>query len=120
MTIPPGGSVRSDSLALHVEAQQDLAVSLFVKDANVVPSQHTGAVTTSYLTGTNTGDLTMSEDGKPFTGKTTAFFWLKSIDVQPNSPASAIVAFGDSITDGTCTTLDAHDRWEDIVAQRIA
>jgi lysophospholipase L1-like esterase len=33
---------------------------------------------------------------------------------------TAIVAFGDSITDGTCTTLDAHDRWEDIVAQRLA
>ena len=30
--------------------------------------------------------------------------------------ASTIVAFGDSITDGTCTTLDAHDRWEDVVA----
>ena len=23
--------------------------------------------------------------------------------------------FGDSITDGTCSTLDAHDRWEDVV-----
>jgi lysophospholipase L1-like esterase len=46
-------------------------------------------------------------------------FWLKSIDVQPTSPASAIVAFGDSITDGTCTTLDAHDRWEDVMAQRL-
>jgi lysophospholipase L1-like esterase len=62
----------------------------------------------------------MSEDGKPFTGKTTALFWLKSIDVRPAAPASAIVAFGDSITDGTCATLDAHDRWEDIVAQRLA
>ena len=31
-----------------------------------------------------------------------------------------IVAFGDSITDGTCTTLDAHDRWEDVLAQRLA
>ena len=35
-------------------------------------------------------------------------------------PRSAIVAFGDSITDGTCSTLDSNDRWEDIVAQRFA
>jgi lysophospholipase L1-like esterase len=46
--------------------------------------------------------------------------WLKAIDVRATTPTTAIVAFGDSITDGTCTTLDAHDRWEDIVAQRLA
>jgi len=120
VTIPAGGSVRSDALALRVDAQQDLAVSLFVNGTNVAPSQHTGAVVTSYLTANNSGDHTFAEDGKLFTGKTTAMFRLKSIDVHPYSPASAIVAFADSITDGTCTTLDAHDRWEDIVAQRFA
>jgi lysophospholipase L1-like esterase len=46
--------------------------------------------------------------------------WLKAIDVRVTAPTTAIVAFGDSITDGTCTTLDGHDRWEDIVAQRFA
>jgi lysophospholipase L1-like esterase len=75
---------------------------------------------TSYLTDANAGDQTESADGKAFTGKTTAMYWLKSIDVLPAGQASTIVAFGDSITDGTCTTLDAHDRWEDIVAQRLA
>ena len=120
VTIPAGGSVRSDAVALHVEAQQDLAVSLFVSGANVAPSQHGNAVVTSYLTANDAGDQTSSEDGKPFTAKTTAMFWLKSIDVRPAMPATAIVAFGDSITDGTCTTLDAHDRWEDVVAQRLA
>ena len=117
--IPAGGSVRSDAVALHVDAQQDLAVSLFVSGANVGPSQHGNAVVTSYLTANDAGDQTSSEDGKAFTGKTTAMFWLKSIDVRSASPATAIVAFGDSITDGTCTTLDAHDRWEDVVAQRL-
>ncbi len=27
--------------------------------------------------------------------------------------------FGDSITDGTCSTLDAHDRWEDVMSVRL-
>ena len=120
VTVPVGGSVRSDAVSLHVEAQQDVAVSLFVNGASVTPSQHSGAVTTSYLTANNAGDQTASENGRPFTNKTTAMFWLKSIDVRPSAPASAIVAFGDSITDGTCSTLDAHDRWEDILAQRLA
>jgi lysophospholipase L1-like esterase len=46
--------------------------------------------------------------------------WLKSVDVRATAPASAIVALGDSITDGTCTTLNGHDRWEDLLAQRFA
>jgi lysophospholipase L1-like esterase len=112
--------VESDAVALHVEAQQDLGISLFVSGAEAQPSQHNNAQVTSYLTDNNAGDATEAADGKAFTGKTTAMYWLKSIDVRPQGAANSIIAFGDSITDGTCTTLDAHDRWEDIVAQRLA
>ena len=120
VTVAIGATVESDPVALHVEALQDVAVSLFVPDADVQPSQHTNAQVTSYLTDNGAGDKSGSEDGKPFTGKTTSMLWLKSIDVSPASRAGTIVAFGDSITDGTCSTLDAHDRWEDALALRIA
>jgi len=120
VTVPAGGTVESDPVALHVDAQQDLAVSLFVSGAEVQPSQHNNAQVTSYVTDSGAGDQTEAADGKVFAGKTTAMYWLKSIDVRPQGAATAIIAFGDSITDGTCTTLDAHDRWEDVVAQRLA
>jgi lysophospholipase L1-like esterase len=120
VTIPAGGTIQSDAVALHVDAQQDLGISLFVSGADAQPSQHNNAQVTSYLTENGGGDVTESADGKAFTAKTTATYWLKSIDVRPAATAGSIIAFGDSITDGTCTTLDAHDRWEDIVAQRLA
>ena len=120
VTIPAGKSVESDPVAMKVDAQQDLAVSLFVTGADIQPSQHNNAQVTSYLTDNGAGDKTDEADGKSFTGKTTAMYWLKSIDVRAAAPARAIIAFGDSITDGTCTTLDAHDRWEDVVSQRLA
>jgi lysophospholipase L1-like esterase len=120
VTIPAGGTVESDPVTLHVDAQQDLAVSLYVTGADVQPSQHNNAVVTSYVTDNGGGDQTDSLDGKPFTGRTNSMLWLKSIDVRPATPTAAIVAFGDSITDGTCTTLDAHDRWEDVLATRLA
>ena len=118
VNIPPGGSVTSDALAVHVNAQEDLAISLFVS-SDAQPGMHNNAVVTSYLTENGAGDATNSVDGKEFTGRTTSMYWLKAIDVQAPG-ATAIVAFGDSITDGTCTTLDAHDRWEDVLAQRLA
>jgi lysophospholipase L1-like esterase len=44
---------------------------------------------------------------------------LKAIDVRAPADAGAIVALGDSITDGTCSTIDAHDRWVDGLAERL-
>jgi lysophospholipase L1-like esterase len=120
VTIPAGGSVESDPIALPVVAQQDLAVSLYITGADMQPSQHNNAQVTSYLSANGSGDQTASADGKPFTVETNSMFWLKGIDVQPTAAASAIIAFGDSITDGTCSTLNSNDRWEDIVAQRLA
>jgi lysophospholipase L1-like esterase len=119
VTIPAGGSVQSDPIALTVHAWQDIAVSLYVPDADVHPSQHGGAVVTSYLTASDSGDATADETRTPFTKTTTSMYWLKSIDVLSSRSTSAVVAFGDSITDGTCTTLDAHDRWEDWVSIRL-
>jgi lysophospholipase L1-like esterase len=120
VTVAAGATVTSDAVALRVEALQDVAVSLFVPAADVQPSQHNNAVVTSYLTDNGAGDQSASEDGKPFAAKTTSMLWLKSIDVVPDGRATTIVALGDSITDGTCSTLDAHDRWEDALAERFA
>jgi lysophospholipase L1-like esterase len=119
VTIPAEGSVWSDPIALPVRAQQDLAVSLFVPGDSIRPSQHTGAVVTSYHSADGSGDLVSTEPRTPFTATTTSMWWLKAVDVESGASTTAGVMFGDSITDGTCTTLDAHDRWEDILSMRL-
>ncbi len=117
--LPPGGTVWSDPVPIQVLAQQDLAVSLYVPGTAVRPSQHTNAVVTSYRTADGAGDAAANEGRAPFTTTFTSTWWLKAIDVQTISAAGTIVAFGDSITDGTCATLDAHDRWIDLLAVRL-
>lgn len=120
VTVPPGGTVWSDPVVLPVQAQQDLAISLFVPGASIRPSQHTGAVVTSYRSADGSGDATAVEGREPFTGTLTSTWWVKAINVHAVGAARTIVAFGDSITDGTCSTLDAHDRWVDVLAVRLA
>jgi hypothetical protein len=95
-------------------------VSLHVSGAMVRPSQHGGAQVTSYLAADGAGDVAAEQSAAPFTRTTTAMFWLKAIDVSSSTSTGSVVAFGDSITDGTCTTVDAHDRWEDLLAVRLA
>lgn len=118
--VPPRGSVMSDPVPMRVLAQQDLAVTLYIPDADVRPSQHGGAQVTSYVAANGAGDVSAEEAATPFTATTTSTWWLKAIDVSNSPSTGAIVAFGDSITDGTCTTVDAHDRWEDLLAVRLA
>src|SRR4029453_7643988 len=103
-----------------VLAQQDLAVSLHVPAAEARPSQHTAAQVTSYMAAASAGDVAADETATPFKGTTTSMFWLKAIDVLSSSSPGSIVMFGDSITDGTCATSDAHDRWENLLAIRLA
>ena len=120
VTIAPGGSVWSDPVRLPVLAQQDLAVSLYVPGSDVRPSQHTAAATTSYRSADGSGDVASEESRTSFAASTTSLWWLKAIDVESASSAGSIVTFGDSITDGTCSTVDAHDRWEDVMSARFS
>jgi lysophospholipase L1-like esterase len=120
VTIPPGGTMRSDPITLAVPAFQDVAVSLYVPEIGVAPSQHAGALVTSYAAAAHAGDRTSVESAEPFTATMTSMPWLKAIDVRSPSSPGTIVAFGDSITDGTCATVDAHNRWVDWLAARLA
>ena len=119
VTIAAGESVRSDPVRMTVLPRQDLAVSLHIPGVNVRASQHRGALVTSYVSADGSGDLTAEETRTGFTETMTSMWWLKSIDVLTTSVGGAIVAFGDSITDGSCSTVDGHDRWEDWLAVRL-
>ena len=119
VTIARGASVQSDPVQLAVLARQDLAISLHLAGANVRPSLHCGALVTSYASADGAGDLTTDETRTGFTETMTSMWWLKSIDVLTASATGTVVAFGDSITDGSCSTVDAHDRWEDWFAVRL-
>ena len=120
VTIGEGGTVLSDPVSMEVRARQDLAVSLYLPDSNVRPSQHTRAGVTSYISENGAGDLTATGNPDVFSNTTTAMLWVKAVDVLTPFSAGTIVAFGDSITDGSCSTLDASDRWEDWLSVRLA
>jgi len=130
VVVPVAGTVTSDSVAVPILAYEDIAVSLYIPEANVRPSQHGGALTTSYVSANGSGDVTTDEvplmpgrasaADSPFTATTASMLWLKSIDVLNSSSTGAVVAIGDSITDGSCSTIDAHDRWLDWVGVRLA
>ncbi len=119
VTIPAGEFVVSDAVSLAVQAEQRLVVSLYLPGTGVPSSVHGNGLTTSYVTEPGAGDQTGSVDGEPFSDTMTSMHWLSAIEVFSSSARGAIVAFGDSITDGSCATVDGHDRWEDVLQARL-
>lgn len=120
VTVPAGEYIVSDPVELAVQAEQELAVSLYVRGSDVRSSIHRNALTTSYLTESGAGDRTTDADADAYTATTPWMHWLSAVEVYSSSARGAIVAFGDSITDGSCATTDGHDRWEDVLYARLA
>ena len=119
VTIPAGEYVVSDPVTLAVRAEQRLAISLHIPGSNVGSSVHNNGLTTSYVTDASAGDQTGDVDGQPYAATTTRMHWLSAVEVYSSSARGAIVAFGDSITDGSCATIDGHNRWEDVLYTRL-
>ena len=125
VTVPPGGSAWSDPVALLFVKQPDdlagrrLAVSFHIADNSGPMTWHAKALTTSYVTAPGTGAVGAQEDEKAFPYATASWFFLDAVEMMAPSDAFAIMAFGDSITDGTASTMNGDDRWPDVLSRRL-
>jgi lysophospholipase L1-like esterase len=122
VTIAAGAEALSDSAALAVANGQDVAVSIFVSAANAPLSYHAMVLETNACTdrGGSAGDHTLDQAGTAFTQTGGFGWWLDAVAVHTASATGTVVALGDSITDGACTSVDAHQRWTDVLAGRLA
>ncbi len=116
ITIPPGALVVSDPVDLNVPELGDLAISIFVPGNTGPASWHFEGRQTSFISpsGNFTASATM-----PFSSTTLARFWLAGVDVVASRQTGVIVALGESITDGSQSTVDANARWTDQLARRL-
>jgi len=117
--IAAGAVLFSDAVELSAGPLADLAVSLYLPGE--VPANFT--VTGRYARQTNyispPGNY-VSETAMPVGNLTDQWFFLCGVDVLAESHTGAVVALGDSLTDGNISTIDAFCRWPDQLARRLA
>ncbi|OAS23803.1 GDSL-type esterase/lipase family protein [Methylobacterium platani] len=127
ITVPPGGEAWSDPVALPFAADPDLpllagrklAVSLHVVGASGPMTWHAKALQTSYATAPGAGARGADEGEAAFLFSTASWFFLDALDMSVSVPTPVVVAFGDSITDGTASTMNGDDRWPDVLSRRL-
>lgn len=118
VTIPAGADYWSDPVPLKVAPLTSLAVSLRYEESPSAQTGHPGSRATSYvLPGDHVADADL-----PGAKTTDHWFQISSVDVAADKAprgAGAIVAFGDSITDGYGVQPNTNQRWTDALAQRL-
>ena len=120
VTIAPGESVWSDGVAISTAAAgAKLAVSFHVAGESGPMTWHAKALQTSYLSAPGAGAKGQAEDEAAFPFTTTSWYFLDAVDMRLPPDTQLIVALGDSITDGTASTLNGDDRWPDVLARRL-
>lgn len=116
VTIPPDATVLSDTVPLQVPPLSDLAISLYLPKAAAAAGIHYSAQQTCYI---GSGNQTATPSFQA-SATITSWVFLTGLDVAALSNAVTVVAFGDSITDGAMSTVDANRRWPNILAVRLA
>jgi lysophospholipase L1-like esterase len=127
VVIQPGAWVWSDPVSLPFASDPDaaslsgrkLAVSVHVAGESGPMTWHAKALQTSYVTAPRAGTKGGEEGEAAFPFSTSSWFFLDAIDMSAPAGTPVIVALGDSITDGTASTMNADDRWPDVLSRRL-
>jgi lysophospholipase L1-like esterase len=115
VSIPAGAEYLSDPVDLDVAPGADLAISLHFPAEPARQTSHPGSRATTYVAKGN--QVAAAE--WPQADKVTHWYALTGVEVLAPGAARAVVAIGDSITDGYGVQPDTNARWTDALATRL-
>ncbi len=114
--VPAAAEVLSDPVNLAVPRDSDLLVTTYTPTPSGPVTYHSLATQTSFFT--RDGDFADQESGAAFTEQTGVWHYVSGVDVQSTAPGSVAI-LGDSITDGAGSTVNANNRWPDLLSDRL-
>jgi lysophospholipase L1-like esterase len=115
VTIPAGETIVSDQLDFDLAPLSEVAVTIYFGEVPANVTGHPGSRSTSFLQARND----VSALDLQAAAKTQHWYFLTGIDVLAENSGAAVVALGDSITDGRGSEPDKNNRWPDDLANRL-
>ena len=119
VTVPSNAIAYSDPVPFAVTPLSDLAVDVYLPGTTNTPAavtMHNSSYQTIYIseTGNHAGTARL-----PTVATARNWFVLSRVEVDAPDAEGAVVAFGDSITDGAASTPETNSRWPDVLARRL-
>ncbi|MDV9173533.1 SGNH/GDSL hydrolase family protein, partial [Streptomyces sp. W16] len=116
VTVPAGQQTLSDAVRLQVPQGADVLVTTYAPAESGPVTYHPYARQISFIAD---GDRAEDPAATPYTQRTSVWRYLTALDVLSHDATGTVVAFGDSITDGSTSTESANRRWPDAFSQRL-
>ncbi|RDK01675.1 SGNH/GDSL hydrolase family protein [Paraburkholderia lacunae] len=117
VSIPAGGELDSDTVAIDIAAGVPYAISAFMGPEQRIMAWHRVSNQVNYVSAP--GNHTADASADSFRGRFTHYVWVTGLSVDVPSSAT-VAAIGDSITDGMRSSLNQNRRWPDALAHRLA
>lgn len=119
VTLAPGAYALSDVISLKVTDHADLAISLYVAGPTPLTTVHDIQRGGFYTAPGNQTAKAELPQVKSDIGIGNAFPWIAQVEVSGADEKAAIVAFGDSITDGFGIAPDSGQTWPDLLSRKL-
>lgn len=115
--IPVGAPMLSDPTELQVPALANIAISIFLPNQTTLMTMHLLGQRPSLISGpgnfTSAPEITSAQEIR-------SWYLLSDVEFEATEQTSALVAFGDSITDGFGVKDGMYQDWPDKLADRLA
>ena len=113
--ISPGKEIYSDVISYSLKPLSDIAISIYFGKTPENLTGHPKSRTYSFIEkGNKIYNETISRENK-----IDHWYIISALEVSSNPRKKTIVCFGDSITDGTGTTMDKQNRWPDLLSAKL-
>ena len=113
--LSPGEEVYSDIISYNLKPLSDIAISIYFGETPENLTGHPKSRTYSFIEeGNKIYNKTISKENK-----IDHWYIISALEVSSNPRKKTIVCFGDSITDGTGTTMDRQNRWPDLLSSKL-
>ena len=116
VTLAAGTEVLSDPAPLAVRPNSSLAVSFYIQNPTPVVTVHSLGRQNNYAASGNV----VSAQVLPVTETNQFYAWTTGLDVRRTDKPKVVVTFGDSITDGFGSSVDANNRYPNFLSRRLA
>jgi hypothetical protein len=117
ITIPPGAPILSDPIMFPVKPGTEISISIYFPKRVATPTVHAFAFKHAVIS--QPGDFTHAEKIDA-AATSTASISVSAVLVPAEPSEQLAVAFGDSITDGDGSTVDADNNWPSNLIRRAA